>query len=201
MSDGATAGRRERKKAATRDSIAKAAHALFLARGFDAVTVREIADHADVSPTTVFAHFPHKESLLFVEEDEQRERLIAAVRARPATSSISKSLEAFFRSQYVAMWTGETGKLRQSVMPEIAANPSLQDYAARMWVRFEDALSSAISEELGIAQPSDEIRAYSRFVLQLQLLMTSETDPILEAGFRIIDLGWEEYLGDVRRGE
>ena len=80
-------GRRERKKAATRASILEAATELFLARGFDEVSVREIADKADVSPTTVFAHFPQKEALLFYEEEEQRQRLVAAVRGRPACQS------------------------------------------------------------------------------------------------------------------
>ena len=51
-------GRRERKKAATRKAISNAATLLFLERGFDNVSIREVAEKADVSPTTVFAHFP-----------------------------------------------------------------------------------------------------------------------------------------------
>ncbi|HWO62981.1 MAG TPA: helix-turn-helix domain-containing protein, partial [Umezawaea sp.] len=62
-----TAGRRERKKAATRQALADAALRLFLERGFDAVGVREIADAADVATTTLFKYFPTKESLVFDE--------------------------------------------------------------------------------------------------------------------------------------
>jgi AcrR family transcriptional regulator len=104
-------GRRERKKAMTRASILQAAQELFLERGFDAVSVREIADQADVSPTTVFAHFPQKEALLFHEEDAQRERLVAAVRERPDGLSISEALKAYYRSEFVAMWSGEEAPL------------------------------------------------------------------------------------------
>ena len=186
-------GRRERKKAATRASILQAAQELFLERGFDAVSVREIADQADVSPTTVFAHFPQKEALLFFEEDAQRARLVAAVRDRPDGVSISEALKTYYRSEFVAMWSGEDGALRRRVMTLMEATPALQDYASRMWLRHEDALAAAITEDLGLPQPSDEIRIYARFALQIQLLVTSDTDPMLDAGFRILDQGWSRY--------
>jgi AcrR family transcriptional regulator len=51
-------GLRERKKRQTRDSIALAAMELFQARGFDDVTVAEVAHAAGVSDKTVFNHFP-----------------------------------------------------------------------------------------------------------------------------------------------
>lgn len=186
-------GRRERKKAMTRASILQAAQELFLERGFDEVSVREIADQADVSPTTVFAHFPQKEALLFHEEDAQRERLVAAVRERPDGLSISEALKAYYRSEFVAMWSGEEAPLRLRVMSLMEATPALQEYASRMWLRHEDALVAAITEELGLAQPSDDIRIYARFALQIQLLVTSDTDPMLDAGFRILDQGWSEH--------
>ena len=58
---------------ATRKAISDAATELFLERGFDAVTIREIAEKADVSPTTVLTHFPQKGALVFDEDEEQRE--------------------------------------------------------------------------------------------------------------------------------
>src|ERR1041384_4232192 len=92
-------GRRERKKAATRKNISDVATMMFLERGFDNVSIREVADAADVSPTTVFAHFPQKEALVFDEDDEQRDRLLAAVRDRPAGSTISGALHAFYAAE------------------------------------------------------------------------------------------------------
>ena len=88
-------GRRERKKAATRKNISDVATALFLERGFDEVSIREVADAADVSPTTVFAHFPQKEALVFDEDDEQRDRLVSAVRDRPAGITINHAIHTF----------------------------------------------------------------------------------------------------------
>lgn len=187
------AGRRERKKAVTRASILAAAQELFLERGFDAVSVREIADRADVSPTTVFAHFPQKEALLFPEEDAQRERLVAAVRDRPDGVSLSEALKTHYRNEFVAMWSGADGALRRRVTSLMEATPALQDYASRMWLRHEDALAAAITEELGLPEPSDEIRVYARFALQIQLLVTSDTDPMLDAAFGILDQGWSRY--------
>ncbi|WP_432889178.1 TetR/AcrR family transcriptional regulator [Kribbella sp. CA-245084] len=60
-------GRRERKKQQTRHAISDVATRLFLERGFDAVTVAEVARAADVAVQTVFNHFPAKEDLFFDE--------------------------------------------------------------------------------------------------------------------------------------
>ena len=56
--------RRERKKERTRQEIYRAAMELFVARGFDAVTVEDICHAADVAKGTFFLHFPAKDALL-----------------------------------------------------------------------------------------------------------------------------------------
>jgi AcrR family transcriptional regulator len=57
-------GRRARKKAQTRQAIYQAATTLFLARGYDAVTVDDVCRAADVAKGTFFLHFPTKDALL-----------------------------------------------------------------------------------------------------------------------------------------
>ncbi|CAM5522348.1 TetR/AcrR family transcriptional regulator [Streptomyces violaceorubidus] len=76
-------GRRERKKAATRQKIADTALRLFLERGYDAVGIRDVAAEADVAVTTLFSHFPASEEALVFEQDEDFEhRLTRAVTDR-----------------------------------------------------------------------------------------------------------------------
>ena len=74
--------RRSRKRLATRQSISVAATRLFLERGFDPVTVDEIAAAADVGRMTVFNHFPRKEDMFFDRDEEGREMLRDALRRR-----------------------------------------------------------------------------------------------------------------------
>jgi AcrR family transcriptional regulator len=74
--------RRTRKRLATRQNISDAATLLFIERGFDQVTVDEIAAAADVGRMTVFNHFPRKEDMFFDRDEEGREILRAALRQR-----------------------------------------------------------------------------------------------------------------------
>src|SRR6202000_1667282 len=74
--------RRTRKRLATRQSISDTATRLFLQRGFDAVTVDDIASAADVGRMTVFNHFPRKEDMFFDREEEMQTLAFEGVRTR-----------------------------------------------------------------------------------------------------------------------
>src|SRR5471032_1885190 len=74
--------RRSRKRLVTREGISVAATRLFLERGFDNVTVDEIAAAADVGRMTVFNHFPRKEDMFFDRDEEGREMLRDALLQR-----------------------------------------------------------------------------------------------------------------------
>lgn len=80
---------RTRKRLAMRQGISDAATLLFQERGFDHVTVDEIAAAADVGRMTVFNHFPRKEDMFFDRDEEGREILREALRQRdPAISPV-----------------------------------------------------------------------------------------------------------------
>ncbi len=92
-------GLRERKKRQTRQLIFDASRRLFAQRGFDAVTVAEIAREADVSEVTVFNYFPTKEDLFYGGMQFFEEQLLEAVRTRargetPVTALRRKLLES-----------------------------------------------------------------------------------------------------------
>src|SRR5215472_18980700 len=80
-------GMRERKKQRTRQLIRDTAVRLFMERGFDQVTIAEIAREADVSEATVFNHFPAKEDLVYGQMEVFEQELLEAVRDRPPGQS------------------------------------------------------------------------------------------------------------------
>jgi len=86
--------RRTRKRLQTRQTISDRATRLFFERGFDNVTIDEIAEAADVSRMTVFNHFPRKEDMFFDREQEVRDLAFDTVRTRPAETTPVRALGA-----------------------------------------------------------------------------------------------------------
>src|SRR3954469_3739546 len=86
-------GLRERKKRQTRDAIADAALALFQARGFESVTVADVARAADVSEKTVFNYFPTKEDLVFARGGDHLQGRVEAIRLRPPGVPLTRVFE------------------------------------------------------------------------------------------------------------
>src|SRR3954452_16195921 len=99
MSTDVRGGLRERKKEATRRLIAATARRLFSERGFDGVTVAEIARAADVAEKTVFNYFPTKEDLFYSRLEAFEEELLEAVRDRAPDESISAAFRTFIMRQ------------------------------------------------------------------------------------------------------
>ncbi|WP_284746287.1 TetR/AcrR family transcriptional regulator [Amycolatopsis sp. RTGN1] len=87
-------GLRERKKRATRQLISNVASGLFIQRGFEEVTVAEIAEAAGVSKMTVFNYFPRKEDLFLDRHADRLAELVSVVRDRPAGVSPVAALRA-----------------------------------------------------------------------------------------------------------
>src|SRR3954449_6239292 len=88
-------GLRERKKLRTRQLIADTARRLFAERGFEHVTVAEVAREAEVAQATVFNYFPTKEDLFYSRLEAFEDELLAALRRRPAGTSVAAAFAEF----------------------------------------------------------------------------------------------------------
>jgi AcrR family transcriptional regulator len=189
-----TTGRRERKKAATRQALSEAALRLFLERGFDKVTVAQVAAAADTAVTTLFAHFPGgKEALILGDGAERAGALTAAVRERGPGVSILDALQAFLTTR---------GPFDPARSPEfrrradlVVRTPALRAYARALWTGNEAVLAGVLAEEAG--KPADDlsVRVLARYVLEVPDLAALEPDPrhALETAFDHLRRGWPGF--------
>jgi AcrR family transcriptional regulator len=162
-------GLREVKKQRTRQEIADTALRLFAERGFDHVTVAEVAEAAGVSEKTVFNYFPTKEDLFFDEVDEREAVLIAAVRDRKPGESIPAALH---RHQ-----TGDCGRMCNAGVAAFARlieeSPALRAKELEIMARFTRVLAEALEEELGCSDLDARIAASLLVGVHWQFFVTA----------------------------
>ncbi|MFI6092908.1 TetR/AcrR family transcriptional regulator [Streptomyces sp. NPDC051218] len=184
-------GRRERKKAATRQAIADAALRLFLERGYDDVGIREIADAADVSTTTLFKHFPVKEALVFDEDAAQETLLLTAVRDRPRGRSIPAALREHALRHRMA--SADSDARFTAFADLVNTTPALRDYVQNMWLRHSSALARAIAEESGRPADDPACAALAHFALEAPRAAHGHDHPrqVVIRAFELLENGWD----------
>ncbi|MFE1172479.1 TetR/AcrR family transcriptional regulator [Streptomyces sp. NPDC058773] len=181
-----TTGRRERKKAQTRQALADAALRLFTERGFDNVGVREVAEAADVSLSTLFKHFPSKEALVFDLDADIESALVAAIRDRAPGQSVLHALRDHLVRTRTALQTDDP------LFVLVDSTPALSDYARRMWLRHEKALATALAEATGPAPDDLAVVGLARFALEIPSLARTSDDPATAVRdlFTLLERGW-----------
>ncbi|MFG3552263.1 TetR/AcrR family transcriptional regulator [Streptomyces sp. NPDC047725] len=184
-----TTGRRERKKAATRQKIADAALGLFLERGYDAVGIRDVAAEADVAVTTLFSHFASKEALVFERDQDFGQRLTQAATGRAPHEPLIPAL----RREIHALVRHCTGEGAAPIRRMIDASPALREYEESMHLRHAESLATAIAAGLGLPQSTTACRAIARFVIDAYSLAREAADPqaAVDEVFRMIEAAWE----------
>jgi AcrR family transcriptional regulator len=143
-----TAGLRERKKQETRQAISDVATRLFVERGFDAVTIGQVAEAAGVSKMTVTNYFPHKEDLVF----DRAEDIVASAASVIERRAPGESLLAAIRRDYEdAVTRGDVtlGLSSPAFAAMIANSPVLTSRGLEIASQRERALGDAIAAETG----------------------------------------------------
>jgi AcrR family transcriptional regulator len=175
-------GLRERKKEKTRDALVNSAIQQFAERGFDHVTVEEIAASCDVSPRTFFRYFASKEDVLFADGDTRCARLLEALAQQAPAASPFQGLEASVRvlaPDYVEQ--RHVLRARHVIVTE---TPSLRTRAAERQQGWE-------SEIMQHLRSSGRARDLSDF--DLRLLVASTTT--------VLRVAIEAWIADDRNSE
>ncbi len=152
-------GLRERKKIKTRTAIREATYRLILEQGYDATTVEQIAEAAEVSPSTVFRYFPTKEDIVLTDEfDPILER---ELRARPADESLIDSLRHVIDdSLHLALEHDdpEVSRLRTRLQVEV---PAVRSRMMESMSVTGDLMCRVIADRTGRDAGDLEVRVYA----------------------------------------
>jgi AcrR family transcriptional regulator len=146
--------RRSRKRLATRQGISNAATRLFFERGFDHVTVDEIAAAADVGRMTVFNHFPRKEDMFFDRDEEGREMLRETLRRRDPHIPPIEALRLLAHRLIAESPYLEFSAQGQSWIETIEGSETLKARARAIRDELAQVVTAALSECAG-REPTD----------------------------------------------
>jgi AcrR family transcriptional regulator len=146
---------RERKKRETRQRIADVAMGLFMLRGFEKVTVAEVAEAADVSVNTVFNYFRTKEDLFFDRQDVVVENMGRIVAARPPGQSAVDALRHDLLAAIDARdWRYGINGGASDFFTMVAESPALANRIRQLHEQREEYLARVLAEETD-ADPDD----------------------------------------------
>lgn len=177
-------GLRERKKIKTRQAIRRAAFRLIEQNGYAATTVEQIAEAAEVSPSTFFRYFPSKESLLLA--DDLDPLISAAFESAPPDLSL---IQAFRRAYQAVMAQLPADQLefentRQRLMFSI---PELKAAMYDEYYRTVNVMAEAISRRIGRPASDFEVRVFVGALTGAMMAAFDNAPQTAETVYRAMD--------------
>ncbi len=196
-------GIRERKKRQTRELISNTATQMFLARGFDAVTVVEIARECDVAEKTVYNYFPTKESLLLDREDQIADSITQAfgpTATNPPVQAAIDVLAAQLDGILTSVPPGRHGvrALRQFI-ELLESTPSLRAAQREMDARLVRTAAHAMARRAGLDPDEPEVQVAAETILGLWRIQFAALRRYTAAGISVNDGLKETVASDVAR--
>jgi AcrR family transcriptional regulator len=201
-------GLRERKKRKTRELIAETARQLFAERGFEQVTVTEIAREAEVSPATVFNYFPTKEDLFYSRLEAFEDELLTAIRERAAGQSVLDAFAGFLLGQggVLTMDAPEADEQLRTITRIITESPALLARERQVFDRYAQTLAALLAEETG-AKPDDSVpRVVANALLGLHRALIDQVRREALAGTPVAEIrdgvraGAERAIAQLKQG-
>jgi AcrR family transcriptional regulator len=182
---GPAIGLRERKKARTRSAIRQHAMRLFQKQGYHATTVEQIAEAAEVSPSTFFRYFPTKEDVIIT--DDYDPLIVAAFKSQPAELHPVAALRGAMRSVF-AEFTAERMAQERERQALILSVPELRASALDGLATTVQLLAEAVAERVGRRPDELAVRALAGAVIGVGLaaMLAAAEDPTADL-FALLD--------------
>jgi AcrR family transcriptional regulator len=177
-------GLRERKKQRTRQLLSETARRLFSERGFEQVSIAEIAREAEVSEQTVFNYFPSKEDLVYSGLETFEGQLLAAIRERAPDQTLIAAFGEFVLEPRGILAAEDDADAREliAVTRMIAASPALLARERQIFAGYTDALAQQIAADAG--SKAGDLRPYvvASALIAVHRALISYVRERLEAG-------------------
>jgi AcrR family transcriptional regulator len=169
-------GLRERKKGKTRAAIQQHALRLFCQQGYAATTVDQIAEAAEVSPSTFFRYFPTKEEVVLWDEFDPL--IVEAFKAQPAELSPIQALRAAIKAVFAGLSPQEMDEQRlRSAL--VVTNPELRARLLDQFTGTVQLLSEVVAERVGRCADDFAVRTLAGAVMgvAISVMLAAVEDP------------------------
>jgi AcrR family transcriptional regulator len=169
-------GRRERKKLRTRALIQQEAQGLLLEKGFEATTIEEIAEAADIAPSTFFNYFPTKEDVVL--QDDLDPVLLEAINVEPAglgpIAVLRKAIHKVF-----SQLTPEQNTIFQRRLGLLASNPTLRAAFLNQSASQLDEIVALVAQRAGRSSDDFAVRTLAGALLGVMMatFLAAANDP------------------------
>jgi AcrR family transcriptional regulator len=186
---GEISDRRARKKAQTREAVRDVARRLFAERGFESVTIADIARDADVAVQTVFNHFPTKEDLFFADRTPWVDGPAEAIRRRPDGVPPLTALRRYV-VDLVESRIGTLGdSTRRCLVTTIESSPALRAKEQELVMETERKVAAALVEAWDAAPPQIPADTETTARLIAALWTTTARVLIIEKRAKVTEAG------------